>query len=50
VSSDPSSLRSGGNAAAFLAAGAAAVGIGSALTRMSASERRTFVAAVKAIP
>jgi len=37
----------GANAAAFLAAGAAAVGVGSALERMSSSERRALVAAVR---
>lgn len=36
------------NAAAFLAAGAVAVGIGSALVRMSRAERRALVAAVVA--
>ena len=36
------------NAAAFLAAGAVAVGIGSALVRASGTERRAIVAAVRA--
>jgi 2-dehydro-3-deoxyphosphogluconate aldolase / (4S)-4-hydroxy-2-oxoglutarate aldolase len=34
----------GSNAASFLAAGASAVGVGSALLRMSSAERRTLVA------
>ena len=38
----------GGNAGAFLGAGAAAVGIGSAITRATPEERRALVAAVAA--
>ena len=38
------------NAAAFLAAGATAVGVGSAIVRASAAERRELVAAVAAAP
>jgi 2-dehydro-3-deoxyphosphogluconate aldolase/(4S)-4-hydroxy-2-oxoglutarate aldolase len=38
----------GANAAAFLAAGAVAVGIGSALGRMTGEERRELVAAIEA--
>jgi Entner-Doudoroff aldolase len=37
------------NALAFLEAGAAAVGIGSALTRMTSTERRALVAAIGAV-
>jgi 2-dehydro-3-deoxyphosphogluconate aldolase / (4S)-4-hydroxy-2-oxoglutarate aldolase len=39
-----------GNAAAFLEAGAAAVGIGSAITRATPEERRALVASVVATP
>ncbi len=40
----------GGNAVAFLAAGAVSVGIGSALIGMNPDERRALVAAVNAAP
>jgi 2-keto-3-deoxy-6-phosphogluconate aldolase len=39
----------GSNAAAFLEAGAVAVGIGSALARMSRAERRGLVSTISAM-